>query len=67
MTPTERIVRIVFALVIFGLGVYFESWWGLVGLIPLLTGAFGFCPLKLLRKNQECPLGICALFKKAKD
>jgi len=26
-------------------GLYFQSWWGAVGLVPLLTGAIGWCPL----------------------
>jgi hypothetical protein len=26
-------------------GVHKESWWGLVGLAPLLTAITGFCPL----------------------
>jgi len=41
----DRLIRIILGLVIAILGVYFESWWGLVGLIPLLTGLFSFCPL----------------------
>jgi len=41
----DRLIRIILGLVIAILGVYFESWWGLVGLVPLLTGLFSFCPL----------------------
>jgi hypothetical protein len=26
-------------------GVQTESWWGLVGLVPLITAAIAFCPL----------------------
>lgn len=29
-------------------GVHVESWWGMVGLIPVLTAAFDFCPLYAL-------------------
>ena len=29
-------------------GVHVESWWGLVGLIPVLTAAIGYCPLYAL-------------------
>lgn len=29
-------------------GVHVESWWGLLGLIPVLTAAVGFCPLYAL-------------------
>ncbi|MDX9881081.1 MAG: DUF2892 domain-containing protein [Prolixibacteraceae bacterium] len=42
---TDRIIRIVLGLVIVVLGVYFSSWWGLIGIIPLATGLFKWCPL----------------------
>jgi hypothetical protein len=42
---TDAIIRVVAALVIFALGVYYESWWGLVGIIPLATAVVGYCPL----------------------
>ena len=31
-----------------GLGTHFENWWGLVGLVPLLSALTGFCPLYVL-------------------
>lgn len=43
----DRLLRIILGLVIGILGVVFNSWWGLVGLVPLLTGLFSFCPLYL--------------------
>lgn len=49
---TERLLRIIVGVVIIGLGFYFQSWWGVIGLIPLLTGLFRFCPLyKMLGMN----------------
>mgnify|MGYP006290222961 CR=1 FL=1 len=39
----DRILRIVIGVFALGAGWYFESWWGLLGLIPLLTGIFKFC------------------------
>ena len=45
ITKNERTLRIIAGAVILGLGVYFKSNWGWVGLIPLLTGLFGYCPL----------------------
>jgi hypothetical protein len=41
----DRIVRIILGIVIGALGIIFKSWWGLIGLIPLLTGIFGTCAL----------------------
>jgi hypothetical protein len=46
----DRLLRIILGLVIAILGVVFNSWWGLVGLVPLLTGLFKFCPLYLPMK-----------------
>lgn len=49
---TERLLRIIAGVVIIGLGLYFQSWWGVIGLVPLLTGLFRFCPLyKMLGVN----------------
>lgn len=48
---TDRIIRIVAGLAVIGAGVVFQSWWGAVGVVPLLTGIVRFCPAYL-------PLGI---------
>jgi hypothetical protein len=42
---TDRLLRIIAGLVVAILGVWFNSWWGLVGLVPIATGLFKFCPL----------------------
>ncbi|MFO0907153.1 MAG: DUF2892 domain-containing protein [Isosphaeraceae bacterium] len=41
---TDRILRIVAGLAIIGAGVAFQSWWGLIGLVPLATGLLRWCP-----------------------
>jgi len=41
----DRALRIIAGLVILGLGFYYHSWWGIIGLVPLLTGVVGWCPL----------------------
>lgn len=41
----DRILRIILGLGVIGLGIYAQSAWGAIGLIPLLTGAIGWCPL----------------------
>ena len=38
-------VRFTVGCVALFLGVYHESWWGLLGLFPWATAVFGFCPL----------------------
>lgn len=47
----DRTIRILIGVGILGLGAANGSWFGLIGLVPLLTGALGFCP-------AYCPLGI---------
>ncbi len=51
---TERTLRIVAGLVIIGLGVYYQSLWGVIGLVPLLTGLFRFCPLYTMLGINTC-------------
>ena len=43
--PVDRLIRIILGLAIAVLGIVFESYWGLVGLVPLATGLFKWCPL----------------------
>jgi uncharacterized membrane protein HdeD (DUF308 family) len=49
----DRVLRIVLGVILIGLGIYFQSSWGLVamiilivlGLIALITGIVGYCGL----------------------
>ena len=43
----DRILRFIVGLALLGAGLYFKSWWGLVGLVPILTATFRFCPAYL--------------------
>ena len=43
--PVDRLLRIIIGLLVAIAGVVFDSWWGLVGLVPLATGLFKWCPL----------------------
>ena len=55
----DRIARIVVGLVLLSLLFLLEGnarWWGLVGLVPLLTGLFSTCPLYSLLGLNTCPL-----------
>ena len=40
----DKIVRILLAVIIAAIGWYYQSWWGLVAIVPLLTAFAGFCP-----------------------
>ena len=41
---TDRIIRFILGAVIIVLGFYFKSWWGVVGIVPILTATLNFCP-----------------------
>ena len=42
---SDRIIRFILGAVIIVLGFYFKSWWGVVGIVPILTGLLNFCPV----------------------
>ncbi|MDD5540225.1 MAG: DUF2892 domain-containing protein, partial [Candidatus Marinimicrobia bacterium] len=44
---TDKIVRWIVGLAVIVLGLYLRSWWGLLGLIPIITAVIGLCPLYL--------------------
>jgi len=50
----DRIARIVSGVLILILGLILRSWWGLLGLLPLLTGIFSFCGLYPLLGINTC-------------
>lgn len=41
---TERVIRVIAGVAIIAAGFMYHSWWGAIGLVPLLTGATGYCP-----------------------
>ena len=57
MGKTDRVLRLVLGAVIIFLGVYYESWWGLVGLIPIVTSLISWCPLYV-------PFGLTTILKR---
>lgn len=52
---TDRAVRIIVGLGLLGL-IFFEpvGWWGLIGLVPFLTGIIRYCPLYSLIGLNSC-------------
>jgi len=55
----DRILRIAAGVVILSLVFILEGnarYWGLVGLLPLATGLFGFCPAYRLFGLSTCPM-----------
>jgi len=41
----DRWVRVVIGLGIIAAGVAYDSWWGLIGIVPFATALTGWCPL----------------------
>ncbi|MGC8928478.1 MAG: YgaP family membrane protein [Myxococcota bacterium] len=50
----DRVLRLILGLIILALGIYFQSYLGLIGLIPLFTAIFKICPLYLPLKFSTC-------------
>ena len=51
----DRALRLIAGLALLGAGYYFKSWWGLIGIIPLLTAVFRFCPAYVPLGLSSCP------------
>ena len=53
----DRALRIVAGLVLIGLAATGKvSVWGYIGIVPLLTGAVGLCPLYTVLGINTCPV-----------
>lgn len=50
----DQIIRVIIAIVIFVIGYVNHSWWGLLGLLPLITALVGFCPLYAILGIKTC-------------
>ena len=48
----DKIIRYILGIVIIALGIMYNSWWGIIGLIPIFTAAVGWCPLYVLFKTS---------------
>ena len=53
----DRILRIVLGLVLVGLAATGTvGWWGWLGVVPLLTGAIGWCPPYAILGFNTCKM-----------
>lgn len=41
----DKVTRIILGVLMIALGIYNQSWWGLVGIVPLLTSFIRWCPV----------------------
>jgi uncharacterized membrane protein YfcA len=53
----DRTLRVIAGLVLIGLAVSGTiGVWGWIGVVPLLTGLFGFCPAYAIFGMNTCPM-----------
>lgn len=45
--PVIKTIRILLSLTVMGLGIYYKSWLGLLGILTLITAFQGGCPLSV--------------------
>jgi hypothetical protein len=56
--PADRALRIGVGLALLSLTLFGpQTWWGLVGLIPLITGVVGVCPVYRMFGISTCDKG----------
>ena len=50
----DRVIRLILGLVIIGIGYYYQSWWGAIGIVPIFTALIGWCPAYLPFRINTC-------------
>lgn len=55
--PIERVLRVAVGVGLLSLlFVGPQTWWGLLGIVPIMTGLLGSCPLYTLVGFSTCPM-----------
>ncbi|PIU41899.1 MAG: DUF2892 domain-containing protein [Candidatus Omnitrophica bacterium CG07_land_8_20_14_0_80_42_15] len=50
----DKVARVLMGTLIIICGIYFKSLWGLVGIVPIVTGFIGYCPIYQLFGLNTC-------------
>lgn len=45
MGKADKTFRLTVGAIIIAVGLYFQSWWGAIGIIPIFTSLISWCPL----------------------
>jgi len=53
----DRAVRLFAGLIIIFAGLYYQSWWGALGLVPVITALIHWCPLYVPFRINTCKYG----------
>ena len=55
----DKVIRIILGVAIIAFGIYYQSWWGLVGIVPLFTAFIGWCPAySLIRVSTDRKISV---------
>ncbi len=54
----DRGIRIISGLAVMGAGVYFQSWWGAIGVVLIGTALIRWCPPYALLGISTCKIKI---------
>ena len=60
MGSADRVARLILGVLIIGAGVFYQSYWGAVGIIPLFTAGIKWCPIYV-------PFGLSTCKRSDKD
>jgi len=41
---TDKVIRLVVGAAVIAAGVYYQSWWGAIGVVPIATALMNYCP-----------------------
>lgn len=53
----DRLIRIIAGVAIVALGLFFKSWWGIIGLLPIATAVLRWCPVYAPLNISTCEAG----------
>ena len=59
----DQVIRVIVGIGIIGVGIYFQSWWGLIGIVPILTAVFGRCGMYVPFGLNTCKMKTNAAAK----
>lgn len=51
---SDKVIRIILGVAIGAAGFYYNSWWGLVGIVPIFTALINWCPLYMPFGIRTC-------------
>ena len=54
----DRAIRLILGLITLGLGWYFQSWFGLLGVVFIATGLMNYCPLYAIFGIKTCSISV---------